>query len=70
MQQMDDDRSSKARQLQGLRLMRAFLRIEDASQRGMVVEVAERLARESDRKAVTPTQIEALPAGAPGDPLN
>lgn len=34
-------------QLQGLRLLRAFLRIEDLAQRISVIELAERLAGET-----------------------
>jgi hypothetical protein len=42
-----DDRASKERQAEGLRLVRAFLRIKEASRRAVLVETAERLIYEA-----------------------
>jgi hypothetical protein len=66
--EMDDDRSDEVRQLQCLRLVRAFLRIEDAGQRELVIDLAERLVCGAPFAAAagTPTQTD----GTPGDVLN
>ncbi len=50
---MDDDGAGELRQLQGLRLLRAFLRIADAKERAMVIALAERLADGAPSGAVS-----------------
>lgn len=57
---MNNNSSSTLSDLQGLRLMRAFLRIPDASRRNEIVEMAERLA---------PTLPAQTAAEVPTDPL-
>ncbi|OAF19636.1 hypothetical protein [Bradyrhizobium neotropicale] len=44
---MSDDSPSLLRNAQGLRLIRAFLRIRDQAGRNKVIEMAERLAEET-----------------------
>lgn len=46
-----DEEPSPLVQLQGLRLIRAFLRIEDPSQRLSIIELAERFAGETAASA-------------------
>lgn len=69
---MDDEYSDKARQLEGLRLMRAFRRIKDADHRAQVIDLAERLMQETADAAVSDISapFSRLPEGTPGDVPN
>ena len=64
-----DDETGEVRQLQGLRLMRAFQRIADAAQRQRVVALAERLADEpsSGTAAIVPMPANGPSGEAPRD---
>ncbi|WP_128931037.1 hypothetical protein [Bradyrhizobium zhanjiangense] len=57
---MNDHSSSAMRELQGLRLMRAFLRIDDAALRRVVIELTERLAEGAP--AASPSAADDLSA--------
>jgi hypothetical protein len=66
---MDDGHAAELGQLQALRLIRAFARIADASERHLVIELAEQLASET---ACEPTEsvlarADGLPAGPAKD---
>lgn len=61
---MNDNVSSAQSDLQGLRLIRAFLRIRDPRTRSELVEQAESLAAEESAGSGS-----SLPAERPADPL-
>jgi hypothetical protein len=65
---MDED-GREVLQLQGLRLMRAFLRIADAAQRQLVIALAERLADEpsSGTADIVPMRADGPSGEAPRD---
>jgi hypothetical protein len=65
---MDDD-GGELRQLQGLRLMQAFLGIADAAQRQRVIALAERLADEasSGTADILPLRADGPSGEAPRD---
>jgi len=60
---MDDEHSAERRQLEGLRLIRTFLRIEDADQRALIIDFAERLMHEP--VSSIPERSDGLLGGSP-----
>lgn len=67
---MNDNVSSAQSDLQGLRLIRAFLRIRDPRTRSELVEQAEKLAEEKPAGSGSTLPGSAGFAGRPADPLS
>ncbi|QQO23533.1 hypothetical protein JJB98_28180 [Bradyrhizobium diazoefficiens] len=67
---MNDNVSSAQSDLQGLRLIRAFLRIRDPRTRSELVEQAERLAAEKPAGCCSSLPGSPGFAERPADPLN
>lgn len=67
---MNDNVSSARSDLQGLRLVRAFLRIRDQRTRSELVEQAERLAAEKPAESGSSLPVSPGFAERPADPLS
>lgn len=69
---MGNENFDKNRQLEGLRLFRAFRRIGNAEQRALVINLAERLVHETPAVPTNSTSAstEGKTEGVPGDILD
>lgn len=65
---MNGNCSTGLLELQGLRLVRAFLRIRDEAERKQVLEFAERLAERAHGEPVSKPQSELASSLSPSEP--